>query len=169
MYDYEKTVGAVDHYKLRKILPVTPTPPSFDPAIGEISPTFATIFAQANSAEDHQLDDIAGPGYRKALEFLIKDYGISLNAEKEATIKKSDLMYVIKNFLTGDSLPLVSSRAAWLGNDETHYERRWIDKDLTDLKKHIEATVHFITMQTLVKGLPVDMPDTKLKVHVEVK
>ena len=28
----------------------------------------------------------------------------------------------------------------WLGNDETHYERRWKDKDLDDLKVMINST-----------------------------
>ena len=35
---------------------------------------FLTIYNQSLSAEDNNLDQIAGIGYRKALEFLIKDY-----------------------------------------------------------------------------------------------
>ena len=40
----------------------------------------------------------------------------------------------------------MAKRATWLGNDETHYFRKWEDKDLSDLKKLIEMTVHFISM-----------------------
>ena len=83
-----------------------------------------------------------------------------MHPSSAAKIKSLMLAKVISKFLSGDSLPLVSFRAAWLGNDETHYERRWIDKDLADLKKLISATVHFITMQKLVADLPVDMPDS---------
>jgi hypothetical protein len=35
-------------------------------------------------------------------------------------------------------------RAAWLGNDETHYERRWTDKDVTDLKRLITLSANWI-------------------------
>jgi hypothetical protein len=126
-----------------------------------LSPSFARIAAQARTAEEHGLDDVAGPGYRKAFEFLIKDYAISLQADDKAKeeIKKLQLGAVIEKYLTGDKLPIVSKRAAWLGNDETHYERRWIGKDLEDLKKLIEAVEYFIAMELLVKELPTEMPD----------
>jgi hypothetical protein len=121
------------------------------------------IWTQAQQAEDGGLDEIAGPGFRKALEFLVKDYAISLvQKETEKTaIKAAPLQSVIKNYLSGDKLPVVSSRAAWLGNDETHYERRWVDKNLIDLKKLIAATEHFIAMEKLVAALPTEMPDPK--------
>ncbi len=46
----------------------------FSTEITSISKNFVTIFNQAKQAESLQLLEIAGPGYRKALEFLIKDY-----------------------------------------------------------------------------------------------
>lgn len=121
------------------------------------------IFAQAQTAEDQGLDEIAGPGFRKALEFLIKDYAISLapNDDAAAEIRKILLGAVISKYLGGDKLPIVSKRAAWLGNDETHYERRWVGKDLADLKKLIAAVEHFIAMEILVAALPTEMPDQK--------
>jgi hypothetical protein len=161
-----KRAGITDNapmFSYSQSLPISPKTVSFAAEIVAISPSFVSIYAQANSAEEHQLQEIAGPGYRKSLEFLLKDYAISLHSSKSEEIKKLELMKVIKMFLSGDSLPLVSSRAAWLGNDETHYERRWIGKDLADLKKLIDATVHFITMQRLVAELPTDMPDPSIK------
>jgi hypothetical protein len=160
---YEQTGAEIPNhlpnFKLKSCSPVTPVKANFDAEIKALSPSFVSIYEQANSAENYRLEDIAGPGYRKALEFLIKDYAISLHPDNGVTIKKLDLSKVIKQFLPGDSLPVVSSRAAWLGNDETHYERRWIGKDLSDLKRLILATVHFITMHLLAAGLPSDMPD----------
>ena len=128
-----------------------------------LSPSFVRIFTQAQAAEDHGLDEIAGPGYRKALEFLIKDYAISIAPNPEAVeeIKRLRLQPVIAKYLSGDKLPVVSTRAAWLGNDEVHYERRWVGKDLADLKRLISATIHFIAMERLVANLPLDMPDPK--------
>lgn len=45
------------------------------------------------------MEQIAGVGYRKALEFLIKDYAISKNSEDEDKIKKMLLGKTIENYL----------------------------------------------------------------------
>lgn len=151
----------MQHYKFERSLPVEPKPIIVTADISELSPLFVKIIAQAQSAEDHGLDEIAGPGFRKALEFLIKDYAISLTPDDNAKneIRRMPLNSVITNYLDGDKLPVVSKRAAWLGNDETHYERRWVGKDLQDLKKLIEAVEHFIAMERLVAALPIEMPE----------
>lgn len=75
---------------------------------------------------------------------MVKDYAISLAQAAEPDeqkrkhavedIKHLQLQAVIKKYLGTDKLPIVSSRADWLGNDETHYERRWVGKDLSDLR-----------------------------------
>jgi hypothetical protein len=41
-------------------------------------------------------------------------------------------------FVRDTSVELCASRATWLGNDETHYIKKWPDKDLSDLKKLID-------------------------------
>ena len=55
--------------------------------IEKISPVFVEIYSQATVAEREKLDQIAGVGYRKAAEFLIKDYAISKNPSDEEKIK----------------------------------------------------------------------------------
>lgn len=154
------SAGGHPNYTLEKCVPFTPIRPAFDTAVQELSPSFIEIYSQSSAAEGNGLGDIAGPGFRKALEFLIKDYAIRLNPQQAEAIKQRQLASVIKDFLPGDKLAVVSVRAAWLGNDQTHYERRWVGKDLQDLKKLINATVHFIAMEQLVAELPVDMPTT---------
>ncbi len=42
-----------------------------------------------------------------------------------------------------------AERAIWLGNDETHYERRWMGKDLQDLKVLTKLTVNWIHSEAL--------------------
>jgi hypothetical protein len=37
-----------------------------------------------------------------------------------------------------------AKRAAWLGNDETHYTRKWETKDVSDLKLLVKLTVNWI-------------------------
>jgi hypothetical protein len=48
-----------------------------------------------------------------------------------------------------------------LGNDETHYVRKWEDKDLTDLKTVIELTLHWIEMAEMTDSVMNDMPEGK--------
>lgn len=43
-----------------------------------------------------------------------------------------------------DNIKNVAKRAAWLGNDETHYVRKWASKDVTNLKQLIELVVRWI-------------------------
>lgn len=113
--------------------------------IEQVSPNFIEIYSQATLAESEKLYQIAGVGYRKAAEFLIKDYAISKNPDKIDHIKKTMLGSVIGEYLK--DFPKIQSLAkaiAWIGNDETHYQRRHDDKDIQDLKRFIKASAQFI-------------------------
>ena len=136
-----------------------PSPLNFDQIIHEISPAFVEIYTEAHQAEENGLTNICGVGYRKALEFLIKDFLISQKIAEEQAIKEMFLGKCIKDLVDNDKLKSAAKRAAWLGNDETHYERRWIDKDLTDLKRLIKLTIFWIEMEKLSQEIEVDMPD----------
>ena len=133
---------------------------AFSEIIQKVSKRFCDIYDQANNAEQQSLSLVCGPGYRKALEFLIKDYvcGISPSDQTDE-IKRTALAKCIKDHITNAKIVAVASRAAWLGNDETHYLRTWEDKDLSDLKKLIDLTVHWIEMEELTKDVVVDMPE----------
>lgn len=113
--------------------------------VEKVSPTFVEIYSQATVAESEKLDQIAGVGYRKAAEFLIKDYVISKNPDDEETIKKNMLGKVISDYLSDfPKLQALAKSVAWIGNDETHYVRRHNNKDLQDLKRFILASAQFI-------------------------
>lgn len=113
--------------------------------IEKISPVFVEIYSQATVAEREKLDQIAGVGYRKAAEFLIKDYAISKNPSDEENIKSIMLGKVIANYLNDfPKIQVLAKSVAWIGNDETHYVRRHDDKDVKDLKKFILSAAQFI-------------------------
>lgn len=113
--------------------------------IEKVSPIFVEIYSQAIKAETEKLNQIAGVGFRKAAEFLIKDYSISKNMDKEETIKGMFLGQVIKEYLSDfPKIQNLAKAVTWIGNDETHYVRRHSDKDISDLKKFILATAQFI-------------------------
>lgn len=128
---------------LQCVLPRTPVGHTF-PDIESISARFSEIFNQASAAESYGLPDIAGTGYRKALEFLVKDYCIALHPDKVPEIRKAFLKNVINTYVDDGKLKRAATLTTWLGNDEGHYERRWVDKDLRDLKSLLHLTVGFV-------------------------
>lgn len=133
----------------------------FDDPIPQISPSFCDIWIQASEAESKQLSAICGMGFRKALEFLMKDYLCSLHETERNKIKGLPLSQCIDRYADDPRIKDCAKRAAWLGNDETHYLRKWEDKDLDDLKALIELTLHWISSEHLTKKYKDEMPATE--------
>ncbi len=126
------------------IAPKIPEEHAFPQTIQDISPLFVDIYNQAIAAEASDLGEMVGIGLRKALEFLIKDFAIKQNSSKEDEIKKVTLGKCIKDYIDDTNVKQCAKLAAWLGNDETHYIRKWGDKDISDLKRLIHLTVNWI-------------------------
>lgn len=131
----------------------------FSETIKSISENFNLIYNQAFAAEQQGLTEICGVGYRKALEFLIKDYIISNKPEEKEKVEKKLLGSCISEYIDDNRIKTVAKRAVWLGNDETHYIRKWEGKNLTDLKKLIELTIHWVEMESLTKTFESEMPE----------
>jgi len=105
------------------------------------------------------LTEIAGLGYRKALEFLTKDYAIHKNPDDKEKIEKQWLMPCLKEYYAGTNTLECAKRAVWLGNDEAHYTRKWEDKDVEDLKVLIQLTVSYIQTELLAEEYIQSMPE----------
>lgn len=71
----------------------------------------------------------------------MKDYAISLNPDKADLIATEPLAACIAKYISDNNVRECARRAAWLGNDETHFARRWEDRDIDDLKDLIELTL----------------------------
>lgn len=104
------------------------------------------------------MDEISGQGYGKALEILVKDFAVSEKPDDADKIKKEQLGQVIKAYIKDEGVQAIAERAAWLRNDEAHYERRWLDKDVEDLKVLIRLVVNDITNAELRKKYVNEMP-----------
>jgi hypothetical protein len=139
-------------FVLSELVPRTPKPPGIPDEVKALSQGFVEIYTEAAAAESFGLREVAGVGFRKALEFLIKDYCIHVrpNSQNEIT-KENSLGECIKKFVDDPKVKECARRATWLGNDETHYSRRWLDKDITDLKILIQLTVTWIHSSELTK------------------
>lgn len=123
---------------------------AFTDELATLSPQFVKIYNQASAAEGSSLDEIAGIGYRKALEFLIKDFAISQNSDDADKIKNMQLSPCINEYIDNAKIKQLAIKSAWLGNDETHYVRKFEDRDINDMKKFIDALVYFISMDLIV-------------------
>lgn len=127
--------------------PNIPLKHQFEKCIENLSTSFCEIYNQALASENYKLNQISGIGYRKALEFLIKDYAIYRHPDKTDEIKSKLLGQVINDYIDSSKLKSLSKASVWIGNDETHYIRKFENKDITDLKRFISATVAFITYE----------------------
>ena len=141
------------YYRIKNIgvYPSLPQERNFNEEIKNKFPSFCEIYNQAYQAEEYGLNQISGIGYRKALEFLIKDYCIYNNQDKEEQIKKQPLGQVIEKYINVDKIKRLSKVSTWIGNDETHYVRKYEDQDIKSLKKYIDATLAFITYEIIAE------------------
>lgn len=144
-------------YELRRLSPYWYQKKIFPECIQKISPQFCAIYNDAAAAESFRLSNVVGPGYRKALEFLVKDLLISEYPADEEEIKKAWLSYLIRDRIQDTNVKSCAERAAWLGNDETHYLRQWEDKDIKDLKTLITLAANWIENHLLTKTYREDM------------
>jgi hypothetical protein len=139
-----RSEGGHQLYDFVRLAPISPQEAEFSETIKEISTSFVDIYNQALSAESHNLNQLVGIGLRKALEFLIKDFAVHQSPANEEVIRASMLGKCINEYIDDTNIKECAKRAAWLGNDETHYTRRWEDKDVKDLKLLVRLTVNWI-------------------------
>ena len=109
-----------------------------------ISPIGKDIYLQALKAENEKLDHIAGIGYRKALEFFVKDFVILTNMDDKAKIERMQLKQVIDTYIDDEELKTVALASTYIGNDEGHYFRKNPDKDIYDLKNYLHGFIFYL-------------------------
>lgn len=136
--------GVSEPWMLFDVAPMTQQKIQFPESIEQLSPSFVQIYNQAIKAESIKLDQIVGIGIRKSFEFLIKDFAILENKHDEEAIKKLQLAECIKIYINDQNIKECAKRAVWLGNDETHYVRKWEERDISDLKILVKLTVNWI-------------------------
>lgn len=148
---FEESDDAENLYVELFSAPKSHKPREFPTELKSVSPQFVKIYNQALAAEVAGLDEICGIGYRRALEFLIKDYCILANPGKSDEIKAMPLSKCIKAYIQDDNLIVLATRSVWLGNDATHYVRKHEDYGVADMKKFIDAFVYYISMQLAIR------------------
>jgi hypothetical protein len=147
------------YFFLERLDPRTAREPAISEPVRKVSPAFVTIYGQALQAEKSGLDQIAGCGFRRAVEFLIKDYLIHKNPADADRIRQMFLGNCISTYISDENIKACAARATWLGNDQTHYERRYELHDINHLKGLIDLTQYWISSELLTQKYKEDIPD----------
>lgn len=116
----------------------------FSEEITELSQSFVDNYNDAFVAEQSGCTNIVGIAYRRAFEFLIKDYAIKYNFLDAESIKKMNLSDCVKKYVKDEETKDLLLRATWIGNDFAHYENKHIDMNIADLKQLIELSMREI-------------------------
>lgn len=155
--------NASDEYEFHfyKAFPKTFKGRDFNDVIRKISPNFVDIYNQAEMIENSEDEFIlakevispesinkirnSGMVYRKALEFLIKDFLINYKMLDRDKIKNRGLSDLINEYFKDYSnIQNTMKITAWIGNDYAHYETRNEDLDIKDLKQYLDVIVSYI-------------------------
>ncbi|RCL15129.1 DUF4145 domain-containing protein, partial [Bacillus cereus] len=139
-YGYENSA------KLDFVGPQSHSIEAFSEIIEEVSPDFVNFYNQALTAEQMGLTDIAGPGYRKSLEFLVKDFAKRNFPNDVSDIEKAPLAQCISKYLDNPNMQRVLQAATWIGNDQTHYKQKHEDRKLKDLKNFIKVSLSYVEL-----------------------
>jgi len=144
-FGINEAIGTLIDYPKRPLIKI-----DFPEEIKSVSPSFFKIYEQALIAELEGLDSICGLGFRKALEFLIKDYLIFVTPELGETIKSEALGKSI-NRIDNEQIQTLARAATWLGNDEAHYVRKHSDKSIKHMKAFIKVAISYIWTELTLK------------------
>lgn len=124
--------------------------------IKEITNEFYNIYKEACQAYSLNLNKISGPSFRKAFEFLIKEYLINFQKVKKTEISKKDLFSCIKLLKKNEDIKTIANEIRWLGNNETHFENKIEEENeitLKKLKDLIEHTIYHFTSEIKAKNI----------------
>ena len=76
--------------------------------------------------------------------FLVKDFAVQQHPNEADKIRGMQLSPCIHAYVSDVNFKECAKRATWLGNDETHYVRKWEDQDIDDLKLLVRLTTNWV-------------------------
>lgn len=122
------------------------------------STRFIKLYNQAHTAEQSNHLELAGSGYRNALEVLIKDYAIEkLKNPREEVVKKK-LHQAIEAYVPTVNLKNCGDVIRILGNDYTHYQRNYESVGFDRFKSYVRIFIEVINTQILMLEPIIELP-----------
>ena len=148
-FQNEDVIDKWNKFNIESIFPTAIAQFPYNDIISKVSSRFKDIYVQSLQAKLDGKNELIGIGYRKSIEFLIKDYLLYINHEKSDKIPNLPLGECIK-LIDSSKIQTLAKASTWLGNDETHYVRKHTDKDICDLEKFLDALVYYLTYELTV-------------------
>ena len=122
------------------------------------SQRFVDLYAQAHTAELNGHIELAGSGYRNALEVLVKDYAIKYLQESESEVSQMFLGSAIEKYMPGVSLKNSADIVRLLGNDCTHYQRKYTELGFEVLKRYMQIFINYVDAEIVSREPPINLP-----------
>ena len=123
--------------------------------IEQCSPRFINLYSQALTSVAHGDIEIAAVGMRSALEVLVKDYALNELKKPIDEIRKKSLCDAVGDYLDQKDLVAAADVVRILGNDYTHYERKYPQLDFELLEKYMDIFIKLVETKLLLAHPPV--------------
>lgn len=160
-YECKRRTNSTENYDLNDFITAYPSDKKhshFDNSINSLSPMFVKIYDQSLTANSFGLDEIAGMGFRKALEFLVKDYAISLFPSEKDKIEKMHLSDTIDR-INYQPITDIAKPCIKVLNDETHYFRKFEKVEVENINKLILAIVGILSAKFIASEIVIPNSD----------
>lgn len=122
----------------------------------EHAPRFVEFYSEAIEAEKMGLENIAGTGYRSAIECLIKDYALAFELDTKEYLSDPKLTFnnAIDRYVKNDDLLKGALHfIRTVGNDYTHWNKS-TSISLPELKNYVDIIIQIFKSKFMLKFLP---------------
>jgi hypothetical protein len=127
-----------------------------DPVFIKHAPRFVEFYSEAVEAEKMGLVNIAGTGYRSAIECLIKDYALAFELDDKEYLSDPKFSFnnAIDKYLKNDELLKGTVHfIRKVGNGYTHWDKN-TSIPITTLKNYVEIIIQVFKAKFMMKYLP---------------
>lgn len=122
----------------------------------EHAPRFVEFYSEAVEAEKMGLENIAGTGYRSAIECLIKDYALAFELDDKEYLSDPKLTFnnAIDRYVKNDDLLKGALHFIRIvGNGYTHWNKS-TSISLPQLKNYVDIIIQIFKSKFMLKFLP---------------
>lgn len=122
----------------------------------EYAPRFVEFYSEAIEAEKSGLENIAGTGYRSAVECLIKDYALVFELDTKEYLSDPKLTFnnAIDRYVKDDDLLKGALHfIRTVGNGYTHWNKS-TSISLPELKNYVDIIIQIFKSKFMLKDLP---------------
>ncbi len=137
------------------LYPAVSFTPYKNETLATISERFIDMYNQALQCEFVGNIELAAIGYRSSLEILIKDFAITELKKSPEEVVSKKLCTAISEYLKQPELVNTADVIRILGNDYTHYKRKYPEHDFHLLKGYMDIFLKQIEVQYMINHPPV--------------